>query len=73
MTVDKKLLPQDLIDQLSPTTIKPEDSIDEDGLLKQLNKALVERALAAERAEHLGHGKNEPVGTSPATPATARA
>jgi putative transposase len=40
---------------------KPEDLIGEDGLLKQLTKALVERALHAEMAEHLGHGKNEPV------------
>lgn len=61
MTVDKKPLPQDLIDQLLANYKKPEDLIGEDGLLKQLTKALVERALAAEMAEHLGHGKNEPV------------
>lgn len=29
------------------------------GLLKQLTKALVERALEAEMTEHLGHGKHE--------------
>jgi putative transposase len=40
---------------------KPEDLIGENGLLKQLTKRLVERALEAEMAEHLGHGKNEPV------------
>ena len=40
---------------------KPEDLIGENGLLKQLTKMLVERALDAEMAEHLGHGKNEPV------------
>ncbi len=61
MTVDKKPLPQDLIDQLLANYKKPEDLIGEDGLLKQLTKALVERALTAEMAEHLGHGKNEPV------------
>ncbi len=61
MTVDKKPLPQDLIDQLLANYKKPEDLIGEDGLLKQLTKALVERALAAEMANHLGHGKNEPV------------
>ena len=61
MTVAKKPLPQDLIDQLLANYKKPEDLIGEDGLLKQLTKALVERALAAEMAEHLGHGKNEPV------------
>ena len=61
MTVDRQPLPQDLIDQLLANYKKPEDLIGEDGLLKQLTKALVERALAAEMAEHLGHGKNEPV------------
>ena len=61
MTVDKKPLPQDLIDQLLVNYKKPEDLIGEDGLLKHLTKALVERALAAEMAEHLGHGKNEAV------------
>ena len=61
MTVAKKPLPQDLIDQLLANYKKPEDLIGEEGLLKQLTKALVERALHAEMAEHLGHGKNEPV------------
>ncbi|MHB8534751.1 MAG: IS256 family transposase [Sulfuricaulis sp.] len=61
MTVDQKPLPPALIDQLLANYKKPEDLIGEDGLLKQLTKALVERALAAEMAEHLGHGKNEPV------------
>jgi len=40
---------------------KPEDLIGEHGLLKQLTKRLIERALEAEMAEHLGHGKHEPV------------
>lgn len=35
--------------------------IGESGLLKQLPKLLVEKALEAEMADHLGHGKNEPV------------
>ncbi len=61
MTVDKKPLPHDLIDQLLANYRKPEDLIGEDGLLKQLTKALVERALQAEMASHLGHGKHEPV------------
>jgi len=61
MTVDKKPLPQDLIDGLLANYKKPEDLIGEGGLLKQLTKALVERALQAELAEHLGHGKHEPV------------
>jgi putative transposase len=40
---------------------KPEDLIGEDGLLKRLTKAIVERALQAEMVEHLGHGKHESV------------
>lgn len=61
MTADKKALPQELIDGLLANYKKPEDLIGEDGLLKQITKALVERALQAEMAEHLGHGKNESV------------
>ena len=60
MTVTKAL-PIELIDSLLADYKKPEDLIGENGLLKQLTKALVERALHAEMAEHLGHGKNEPV------------
>lgn len=60
MTVSKAL-PNDLIDGLLANYKKPEDLIGENGLLKQLTKALVERALEAEMAEHLGHDKNEPV------------
>jgi len=60
MTVTKTL-PKDLIDSLLAGYKKPEDLIGEHGLLKQLTKALVERALQAEMAEHLGHGKNESV------------
>lgn len=54
-------LPNDLIDSLLSTYKKPEDLIGENGLLKQLTKALVERALQAELTEHLGHGKHSPV------------
>ncbi len=60
MTVSKAL-PNDLIDGLLANYKKPEDLIGENGLLKQLTKALVERALEAEMAEHLGHDKHEPV------------
>jgi putative transposase len=40
---------------------KPEDLIGENGLLKQLTKLLVERALDAELTEHLGHESMRPV------------
>ncbi len=59
-----KALPNDLIDSLLANYKKPEDLIGENGLLKQLTKALVERALQAEMAEHLGHDKHEPVTNS---------
>ena len=50
-----------LADSLLTNYKKPEDLIGENGLLKQLTKMLVERALEAEMAEHLGHDKNDPV------------
>ena len=61
MTVAKKAPSPDLIDQLLAGYQKPEDLIGEHGLLKQLTKAVVERALQAEMAAHLGHGKHEAV------------
>lgn len=54
-------LPTDLLDSLLADYKKPEDLIGEHGLLKQLTKALVERALQAEMTEHLGHDKHETV------------
>ncbi len=51
----------ELIDQLLAGYKKPEDLIGENGLLKQLTKRLVERALEAEMTEHLGHTKNASV------------
>ncbi len=57
----RKSLPTDLIDSLLADYKKPEDLIGENGLLKQLTKALVERALQAEITEYLGHDKHETV------------
>ncbi len=51
----------ELIDSLLADYKKPEDLIGESGLLKLLTKKLVERALQAEMAEHLGHAKNDAV------------
>lgn len=56
-----KSLPAGLIDSLLADYKKPEDLIGEHGLLKQLTKALVERALQAEMTEHLGHARHEAV------------
>src|SRR4029077_8739654 len=57
MAIDKKL-----IDQLLSDYKKPEDIIGENGLLKELTKAIVERVLAAELTEHLGDEKHDPAG-----------
>ena len=56
-----KDLPNDLIDERLKSYQKPEDFIGESGLLKQLTKKLVERALQAEMTDHLGHDKHEAV------------
>jgi Transposase, Mutator family len=56
-----KSLPNDLIDRLLSDYKSPEDLIGENGLLKQLTKALVERVLQAEITGHLGHDKHAPV------------
>jgi putative transposase len=53
---------KELIDQLLAGYEKPEDLIGESGLLKQLTKALVERALQAELITHLGYEKHSPEG-----------
>ncbi|QPK64660.1 IS256 family transposase [Methylomonas sp. LL1] len=60
MTVLKSI-PTELLDTLLSGYQKPEDLIGENGLLKQLSKALVERALEAELTEHLGHAKHDPI------------
>jgi putative transposase len=52
----------ELIDKLLGDHKKPEDIIGENGLLKQLTKALLERAMQAEMTEHLGYGKHDVAG-----------
>ena len=54
----------ELLDQLLANYQNPEDLIGADGILKQLTKKLVERALDAELTHHLGHGKHQPVSNS---------
>src|SRR3984957_386146 len=51
-----------VLDELIKDYKKPEDLIGETGLLKQLTKALLERALSAELAQHLGYEKHDPAG-----------
>jgi hypothetical protein len=57
MAIDKKL-----IDQLLTDYKRPEDIIGENGLLKELTKAILERALQAEITDHLGYEKHDPAG-----------
>lgn len=57
----RKIKEPDLIDQLLENYKNPEDLLGENGILKQLTKAIVERALQAELAQHLGHSKHESV------------
>lgn len=52
----------ELLDQLLANYSKPEDLLGEEGLFKQLKKALIERALGAELTEHLGYEKGDPAG-----------
>ena len=61
MTTKKHEVPEELLSGLLADYKKPEDLIGENGLLKQLTKLLVERALDAELTEHLGHDRHESV------------
>lgn len=52
----------ELLDILMKDYKKPEDLIGENGLLKQLTKRLLERAMQTELTEHLGYEKHAPNG-----------
>src|SRR5213082_1177092 len=54
----------DLIDKLLADYKKPEDIIGENGLLKQITKALLERAMQVEITDHLGYAKHEQAGNN---------
>jgi putative transposase len=58
MAIDPKLIDQ----LLAEHGRRPQDIAGEHGLLKQLTKALLERALDAELTEHLGYEKHDPTG-----------
>ena len=59
---NNSIITQELLDQLLVNYEKPEDLLGEEGLFKQLKKALIERALGAELTEHLGYEKGDPAG-----------
>ena len=57
MVINEKLLDELLADYKTP-----EDMIVANGILKQMTKALLERAMKAELSTHLGFGKHDPGG-----------
>jgi putative transposase len=62
MTISQQALSDELLDSLLSNYKKPEDILGENGLIKQLTKAVIERALKVEMTEHLGHQKHETAG-----------
>ncbi len=52
----------ELLDELLKDYKSPEDMFGDDGLLQQLTKAVVERALQGEMTHHLGYERHDPAG-----------
>ena len=46
------------LDEILKVCQKPEDLLSRDGILKQLTKALIERAMEGELTNHLGYEKH---------------
>jgi putative transposase len=59
---DESGIPPELLDKLLEDYEKPEDLLGKDGILDQLKKAVMERALGAELTEHLGYEPGDPSG-----------
>ncbi len=55
-------IPKELLDELMKHYKKPEDLMGENGILKELTKSLVERALQGEMTDHLGYDKHAVAG-----------
>lgn len=62
MAIDKKEIEDEIIDNLLKDYKEPDDLIGENGLLKELTKRLLERAMSAEMTEHVGYEKHEAAG-----------
>src|SRR3954453_253547 len=58
MAIDTKLIDK----LLAEHGHRPQDIAGENGLLKKLKKAVLERAMQAELTDHLGYEKHDPVG-----------
>lgn len=54
----------ELLDALIKDCKKPEDIVGENGLLKQLTKRVLERAMQVEMTDHLGYEKHSPDGNN---------
>jgi putative transposase len=52
----------EMLNELLKEYQKPEDLLGKDGILKQLQKRLLEKAMGAELTVHLGYGKHDPAG-----------
>jgi len=52
----------ELLDHLIKGLEKHEDLLGEDGLLQELKKALIEKALGAELSHHFGDARRDPAG-----------
>ncbi len=52
----------ELLDELLKDYKSPEDMFGDEGLLQQLTKAVVERALQGEMTHHLGYERHDPAG-----------
>jgi putative transposase len=62
MTAKNNTKVDQLLDELLKDYKNPGDILGESGLLKQLTRAVVERALGAELTHHLGYAKHDPAG-----------
>ena len=58
----KETIKREWLDELLRDCHKPEDLLGEQGLLKRLTKALLERVLDTELTQHLGYEKHDPAG-----------
>jgi putative transposase len=67
--VDQKQLAEQLLQQAEEQNI---ELVGPGGLLNQLTKNVLETALDAEMAEHLGYEKHDPAGHNSGTRATGR-
>src|ERR1035437_291134 len=58
----------EVLNELLKDYQKPEDLLGQNGLLKQLQKRLLEKAMGAELTVHLGYGKHDPAGRNSGWP-----